>query len=429
MINKYMGIEVFAQQLFFAVLVGALVGIEREHTRRMHHDQLPFGMRTTILFSVLGFLFAYSSVLMDSDMIIFAGLLVAIIFTTSVYIANIYTKKHTGATSYVAMLVVFFMGILVGFGGYQNLLIAAALSISVTGLLLSKKYFVNWTVKLTDEEIFSAVKFGIIAFIILPLLPDKFIDPFGVINLYRIWYVVVLVSAVYFLSYVLLKHFAEKGIAYSAMFGGLISTSITTFDLSIWLRKDKKLFGAVTSGVFLACITGFFSDIFILGFVLNQWELLMRVLPAMFAAMFVLFIFAYMHFEHKQHEKEIKISSPFAFMPAFKFGVMYLGLVVLTFTLNSVFGSYGIYPVAVIASVVSSTTFIASVGNILQQQQIALTDAVYLVIMSSVVSLLVKMFWVREANNEKFSKEIAMGVIAAAAAMVATVLVQQLVFA
>ena len=122
-----MGIEVFAGQLLFAVLVGSLVGIEREHARSVHKTHIPFGLRTTILFSVLGFLFTYFYSITSDALLLSIGMITAIVIATAVYLAHVWIDKSAGATTYIAMLIVFFTGALVGLGGYVNYLAAAIL--------------------------------------------------------------------------------------------------------------------------------------------------------------------------------------------------------------------------------------------------------------------------------------------------------------
>lgn len=424
-----MGLEVFAGQLFFAILVGALVGTEREHTRKVYKKTIPFGIRTTIFFSVLGFIFAYFSVIINSPVLLAIGAVAAITIATTVYISNFVLKKHQGATSYIAMMIVFFMGVLVGLGGYNNYLIAAALSIVVTGFLMSKHVLVNWASKLKQEEIFAAVKFGIIAVIILPLLPNRFIDPFNLINPYKIWYIIVAISAIYFISYIMLKKFSEKGLAFSALFGGLICGSATVYNLSLWIKKHKSLLQTTIGAIFIACITSILSDVFVVGFVLKAWSLLLWILPAQTAGMVTLLFFTFFYYDKKKYKKfESGIESPFAFKPALKFGAIFFGIFAISGVLYPLFGNYGLYPIALLSSLVSSSAFIASTGALVQQQSASLLDGAKLIIFSSIISLLVKIFWVYEAKNKKLIKSIAVGVVVSAVVMAATLMIQISIF-
>jgi uncharacterized membrane protein (DUF4010 family) len=102
---------------------------------------------------------------------------------------------------------------------------------------------------------------------------------------------------------------------------------------------------------------------------------------------------------------------------------------VLSTLLNSVFGNYGIYPLGVVASLLSSTTFIASVGSILQQQKITLADATNLIVMATIVALLVKIFWIQPGKNRHFTKDVTIGMTVTVAAMITTLVVQSLLFA
>jgi uncharacterized membrane protein (DUF4010 family) len=420
--------EQFAERLLFSILIGALVGVEREHARKASEEKnWPiFGLRTTIIFAVLGFLFTYLALETNNPSLISIGALAALILTTVTYISNVWLKQHTGSTTYIAMMVVFFSGAIVGLGGYTNYLIAATLSITTTVVLVLKRMLVGWTHKLTFGEIIAALKFGIIAFIILPLLPNKPIDPFGVFNPFQIWYVIVLVSAIYFVSYVAMKHLSYKGLWISSFFGGFISGSITVYQLAEWLRKKKGLFNSVVFGVFLACVTAILGDIIVIVFVFNALDLLYLVLPAKLIGISVLLIFALISYEKnkKKHKIEIKLESPFAIIPALKFGLLYLVLIALSTVFSHYFGNLGLIPVAFFGSLVSSATFVASTAGLAKVGAIGLNTAAQLIIFASIVAMMVKVLWVQHAKNIRLTRQTLFGVSAASIAMAITMIIQ-----
>ncbi len=423
---------IFAQQFILAVLVGALIGIEREHARAVvKKKEFPiFGMRTTILFAMLGFLTSFTSNLVGSSAIIIAGVVLALIITTTVYASNVFVHKYTGSTTYIAMLIVFFSGLFVGLGGYINYVIAVTLSIATTLLLASKRIFVNWTRKLTNEEIISAVKFGIIAFIILPLLPNRYIDPWGIINPYKIWYVIVAISVIYFVSYILMKELSQKGLIISAFFGGLVNGSATAYQLADWLRRKKSLLKPVLSGVFVACFTGLFGDLVVILLVFNNLRLLRYLLLPYTVAM--VFVLAYSYIMYKSYKgilpKKLNLKSPFALKPVLIFGMFYLALVFFGGLLSIYFGQLGLLPTTLGGSLFSSSAVIASLANLSNQNVISVAAAAKFVVLAASTSLIIKVFWVHNALNKKLSKSVAIGVLLAAVSMFVALYFQLLIF-
>ena len=421
----------FVSELVFSILVGALVGIEREHARATEHFKgLPiFGVRTTILFSILGFLVTFFAMSINSPFLIAIGALSAVIITTAVYVSNALTKKYTGATTYVSAIIVFFLGAFVGLGGYTNYMIAAIGSIVTTAFLATRHKLRHISRMIEQREIFGAVKFGIIAFIILPLLPNKVLDPWGIFNPFQIWYVVVLVSAIYFVSYVLMRIFAEKGLLLTSLLGGLVSSSAITYQLGEWLKKNKKLLSAATTGVFLAVIAGILGDLFVMAFVFHTWNLLLIVFPSLVVVIIFLLLMAFMVYkDHKRLPKvRINVKSPFALRPALEFGAFYLALLAINTVLSSLLGVYGLYPITILASLVSASTSIISTVSLYSLGKLGLMESAQLVLLAVSVVLLTKIFWASHSKNVSFIKRIAL-VTVVSAIILGVVFVAQLYF-
>jgi len=422
----------FISGLVFSILVGALVGIEREHVRAIEQFKgLPiFGIRTIILFSLLGFFFSFFAVYTDSMFLVAIGALTALVVTTTVYFSNVMIKRYTGATTYIAMMVVFFLGAFIGLGGYTNYLIAAVGSIVTTAFLAGRNKLHILSRKIEQGEIFGAVKFGIIAFIILPLLPNRALDPFGLFNPFQLWYIVVIVSAIYFVSYVLLKIFSEKGLLITAMLGGLISGSMITFQIAGWLKRNKKLLSAATTGVLLTIVAGVLADLFVIAFVFHQWALLLMLIPSL--AIAIIFLLVMMFIMHKKHKKiphlKLNVKSPFALKPALEFGAFYLALICIETLVGNVLGVFGIYPVTILASMVSSSTAIISVVSLYSLGKIELIDAARLVLSAVAVAFLTKIFWASNAKNAEFTKKIAFATVAGTILIFGTFLLGSLFF-
>lgn len=426
-----MSLYTFAQQFVFAILVGALVGIEREHARKnIGQKEVPiFGIRTTTLFSVLGFLVSFTTLLTGNNLIFILGAILAVVISTTVYLANVWAYKHTGATTYVTMFIVFFAGVMVGLGGTSNYIIAATLSIVTTLLLAMKRILVGWSRKLTNAEIISAAKFGIVAFIIFPLLPNAYIDPWNIINPYKIWYVIVAILAIYFVSYVLMKEFSHRGLMVSAIFGGFVSSSATAYELAEWLRKKKDIFKQVLSGIFAACITGLIADIVVITLVFKNFSILKTVALPFIVGMVSLLVVAFVNNRHKTHKNTpemIKLESPFAAKQALVFGGMYLILVVVGGLLNIYFGQLGLLPTTVAGSLFSAAAVIASLASLTNQGIISALTASKLVVFAAAISISIKVLWVQHALNKKFSKTVAIGTFITAFIMLLTLYLQLL---
>jgi len=127
------------------------------------------------------------------------------------------------ATELVAFLT-YFVGVIVLLGYYQ---IAIIFAIVLTFFISSKELLESAGKYISKEELRTTLKFAVIAFVILPLLPNQrfslgdilrnltggHIDPqaplmtFDFFNPYSIWFFVVIMSGVSYLGYILSKFF------------------------------------------------------------------------------------------------------------------------------------------------------------------------------------------------------------------------------
>ena len=74
---------------------------------------------------------------------------------------------------------------------------------------------------MTQEEVRGAVLLGLIGFVIYPVLPNRFVDPWNLLNPREAWLTVMLIASIGFLNYVLLRLYSARGLYYTAVFGGV----------------------------------------------------------------------------------------------------------------------------------------------------------------------------------------------------------------
>src|SRR6185436_15336835 len=82
----------------------------------------------------------------------------------------------------------------------------------------------------------------VIALVILPVLPDREMGPYGVLNPYQIWWMVVLIVGLSLAGYVAYKLFgAGAGTVLAGVLGGLVSSTAATVSYSRRSRKTPEL--------------------------------------------------------------------------------------------------------------------------------------------------------------------------------------------
>ena len=99
----------------------------------------------------------------------------------------------------------------------------------------------------------NTLKFLIIAFVVLPLLPDQTFGPLDVFNPYQIWLVVVFISAISYAGYISMKLIgAEKGLGITGIIGGLVSSTAVTTAMASRVKESEFIIRAAVFAVVIA---------------------------------------------------------------------------------------------------------------------------------------------------------------------------------
>lgn len=158
---------IFEQFINFglAALVGFVLGLERE----MAGSENPHaGTRDFILIALIGAVSGYLSQYFKSPWIIMGGFTGALSFLLSGYWID--RQRDTGITTEVAVILTFFLGVLIILGFKE---IAIAIAIVILVILSQKKAIQAFTGRIQHYELQAAIKFLVISFIILPVFPNQ----------------------------------------------------------------------------------------------------------------------------------------------------------------------------------------------------------------------------------------------------------------
>jgi uncharacterized membrane protein (DUF4010 family) len=221
-----------------ALGLGLLVGVERER-RRDAADPAVAGVRTFALIGLAGAL---------AERIGGVGIAVGGGFVVLAALASYRASRDRdpGLTTEVAMLVVFLLGVL----AMRELALAAGLGVAVTLLLASKTrahHFVRGV--LTDQELHDALLLAAAAAVVLPLLPDRAIDPWRVLNPRQLWLLAVIVMAISAVGHVAKRAFgARTGLLLAGFAGGFASSTATIASMGARARRDPALAMACAGG-------------------------------------------------------------------------------------------------------------------------------------------------------------------------------------
>jgi uncharacterized membrane protein (DUF4010 family) len=355
-----------------ALLIGALIGLEREFYQQKAESPDFAGIRTFSLIALLGSVAAF---LIDDRGNILAALALGglILMTTISYTGAILrARSETGITTEVAAILTFFFGVLVM--GDQPL-VAVALAV-VTSLLLAFKGELHEFIRgLSLEDIHTTLQFALVAAVILPLLPNRDIDPFGLLNPFQIWLLVVFVSGIGFSGYVLMKVWGpSQGINLMGILGGLASSTATTISFSSASRQYPQMAGHYARAVVLASTVMLPRVLFLI--LVIYPPLALRVLIPLSAMLVAGLLFMFVLQKRNPDDQptiqpEFKITNPLKLSTAIKFGLLFAVVLVLVEYAQTLFGSSGVYLASFLTGLTDVDAITLSVTRLANSGQLA----------------------------------------------------------
>src|SRR5512147_374372 len=182
-------VDVFVVRNFLiALLIGALVGIEREKHKVTEHPESFGGLRTFILFAQAGAVGAWLSQHIGTPWVFIATLTAVAAAVVTAYVLESRVKPDAlGLTTEISAITVCLLGGAVMYG-YAEL--AVALAILTSAVLTFKQPLHGVVQKLGTDDLYAGLKLLIATFIVLPLLPAQPIDPLQALNPYKLWLLV-----------------------------------------------------------------------------------------------------------------------------------------------------------------------------------------------------------------------------------------------
>jgi hypothetical protein len=248
-----MGQEELFRRLAVALAIGLLIGLERGWQTREESDyQRTAGLRTFALTGLLGGICGLMSVV-SSPIVLAAGL---IAFTGALVVFGYLeatAETNFSATSVVAGILTFVLGAYATLGN-ETVAVAAAVAMAI--LLALRETLHSWVRTVTWPEIRSVLVLLAMSFLLLPILPNRPVDPWQVLNPAEIWLLAILIAAVSFAGYVAVRVLGERnGIAVAAVAGGLASSTATTLSFARLAREHPEGVRLLAGGILLSGVT------------------------------------------------------------------------------------------------------------------------------------------------------------------------------
>jgi uncharacterized membrane protein (DUF4010 family) len=262
------------QAVATALGVGLLIGSERERSKGTGPNRGPGGVRTFTLAALAGVVAALAEAgwLPAAATVVLGAYAIAGYFRTR--------SDDPGLTTEVALVVTFMLGVLAATAPA----LAAGTGV-IVAIVLAARPRLHRLVRdqLSGRELADGLLLAAAALVVLPLLPNRAVDPWGVFNPHVIWLLAVLVMAVNAAGYVALRRFgAQRGLPVAGLAAGFVSSTVTHGAMGSRARAQPELLGAAAAGAALSSVATVMQLLLVLA-IANTTMLRALLLPMLLA--------------------------------------------------------------------------------------------------------------------------------------------------
>ena len=351
------------QKLGVATGLGLLVGFQREWTAP--HVA---GLRTFALITVFGTVIG----LLVSDAggwLISAGLIVVaamIIVGNVVKFAD--AEEEPGLTTQAAAVVMYLVGIAIALDRMTLGIIVAG----GTAVLLHWKKPLHAVVeRIGEADIRAIIQLVLIALVILPILPNESYGPYGALNPFEIWMMVVLIVGISLAGFVSYKFLGAKaGTFLGGILGGLISSTATTVSYAHRARRTPEIAGLATFVIMVASTIVFGRVVVEIAIVAP--DILPDVIPPLVVMMgWMALISVGLFFFGRREAKHVPLEEdPSELKVAILFGVLYAAVLFAVAAVKEHFGNDALYIVAALSGLTDMDAITLSTAQMINKDRL-----------------------------------------------------------
>src|SRR5271156_2714189 len=374
-----------ALKMGVAIGIGMLVGMEREWSNK------DVGVRSFAIVALLGML---ASVIGTSVAI--ASLVGVLLLIAAMNTRSILSDHSLEITTSAALLVNYLLGVLVGLG---HIFTPVAGAIVMTMLLAWKTELSRFAGGLQPAEIRSAVLLGLIGFVIYPVLPNRYVDPWQLFNPSDAWISVIAIAGIGFVNYVLLRIYSTRGLYFGAVFGGLVNSSATVAELGTRLKETGMV--SRTATLCLLTTIAMFARNLILATIFSPASLSATLVPLLAMSL----VAGFWVWRDRRIEEPLPgslvLASPISLAKVLWFGIVFISIQVVGTLLTRYFGSGGMLATSIFGGLVSSASTTAAAATMAMHGKITAALAGSATVLTSLASAAVNLPIVWRTTRDK----------------------------
>lgn len=361
---------VVVRNFLLALAIGALVGIEREKHKTSEHPASFGGLRTFILLAQAGAISAWLSLQLQSPWLFLLTVLAVLALVLTSYILENRLQPALGLTTEISAVTVCLLGGAVMFGQAE---LAVVLAILTSAILTFKQPLHGLVNKIDSSDLYAGIKLLLATFIVLPLLPNTTIDPWQALNPFKLWLLVILISALSLAGYLATRWLgAARGTAIAGLTGGLVSSTAVTLSFARQSKaeSDPAAGAVLASGILLAWLVMLLRVMVMVALV--YFPLLALVwLPFSLMALVTLLCAGYCFWQGERRrqlqQQQVPLTNPFSLWEASKFGLLFAAVLLAVKLSEQYLPAQSLYLLAAIAGMTDVDAITLSMTELARQ--------------------------------------------------------------
>ena len=407
------------RRLGVALAIGLLIGLERGwHSREEAEGERTAGLRTYALAGLLGGTAGALST--ASSPVVLAAVFVsfAAAFTLFSWFEAT-SERDFSVTGVVAGLLTFALGAYAVLGNEQ---VAVAAAVAMAILLALKAPLHSWLRRLTWPEIRAVLILLAMSFLLLPVLPNRPVDPWGALNPAEVWLLAILIAGVSFAGYVAVRFLGdETGIVVAAVAGGVTSSTATKASFARLAQEHPQAAPLLAGGILIAGLTMLGRVVLIAG-ALNPGLIVGLALPMAAASLVLLVASTALILRRRAHDAprpDLQLKNPFELATALKLAALIAVIMVAAKLLSAVAGTSGVFLLAAASGVVDVDALTLSMAR-LAGGRIAIGDAAAAILLAASVNTAAKAAMAAYLGGRKIGRIVGSASALAVIALIAT---------
>jgi uncharacterized membrane protein (DUF4010 family) len=231
--------------------------------------------------------------------------------------------------------------------------LGVGLGITTAAVLAFKAPLHGLVKKVGEEDLYAGLTLLIATFIVLPLLPNRTLDPLDALNPRQLWMLVILIAALSEVGYIAVRALGEaRGTAVTGFFGGLASSTAVTLTFSKRSKEQPAQQDALSAGILLAWLV---MVVRILVLVVAVHRPLLRYTALPIGAIGLVTLVGAVVFLRrssggtKESNENVPLRNPFSLTSAVRFALFFAAILLLVAVVRKYMPPQGVYLVAGVA--------------------------------------------------------------------------------